>query len=355
MTFWQEEKARFDQQWTAFNAQLADLHRRQGLAVALDALYAHQHASGFIGDDLSEVVRYRLDDADNPENFFSVQYNPRRALRFNGAGRRIPPWAAASINQGCFLCRENIFWQQEGRQLGLDLTLNGADYVILTNPFPLMPNHMVLATRDHRPQECHLNGDRTAHDLFRSRLGHMLSLIETLPGYLMFYNGVDAGASIPHHLHFQLFARPHGHDLFPLEKAARHSARTTTEVDGYPLPTHHWRGNRTTLLHEVPEWIFAWVARNPENAPHLSSNLIATVDDDDPDHLHLYFTPRTRRTLPGNGKTASSIGGLEVLGELVLTSPEEKAHLDSGELDYREVQRILGEPGEVVREAFPHG
>ncbi len=98
----------------------------------------------------------------------------------------------------CFLCRENLPPEQavlpfEGRK--------GRKYRIQVNPFPIFPQHLVIASESHQPQS------------IWHHFVDMLDLTRSLPGFTVFYNGPQSGASAPEHLHFQ--ACPRG--LMPLE------------------------------------------------------------------------------------------------------------------------------------------
>ncbi len=98
----------------------------------------------------------------------------------------------------CFLCRENRPQEQmmlkfEGRK--------GKKYHILTNPYPIFPNHLVVAANNHTPQT------------IWKRYVDMLDLAAKYPDFTFFYNGPKSGASAPDHHHFQ--AAPRG--LMPLE------------------------------------------------------------------------------------------------------------------------------------------
>ena len=102
--------------------------------------------------------------------------------------------------EGCFLCKEYRPPEQshlrfEGRK--------GRLYRIQVNPYPIFPNHLVIARDRHVDQSiwrCYVD---------------MLDLARDLKGYTLFYNGPKSGASKPDHMHFQ--ACPSG--LMPLETA----------------------------------------------------------------------------------------------------------------------------------------
>ena len=92
--------------------------------------------------------------------------------------------ASTHKKQKCPLCAEN----RPNKQIGI---LFKERYSILCNPYPVFDKHFVIADCSHVPQK--IDG----------RLEDMLDLAEALEEYAVFYNGADAGASIPGHFHFQ--------------------------------------------------------------------------------------------------------------------------------------------------------
>ncbi|MDO5664300.1 MAG: DUF4922 domain-containing protein [Bacteroidia bacterium] len=84
----------------------------------------------------------------------------------------------------CFLCEENRPKVQSGISF-LD------KYIILVNPFPILPKHLTIPLHSHVPQR------------IRRKVGDMLTLAELLPDYIIFYNGPKCGASAPDHFHLQ--------------------------------------------------------------------------------------------------------------------------------------------------------
>jgi galactose-1-phosphate uridylyltransferase len=84
----------------------------------------------------------------------------------------------------CFLCKANRPPQQQ------DLIFNDR-YTILVNPFPIFSRHLTISCEKHTDQRIGNNFD------------DMLTLAKALPGYVIFYNGPQCGASAPDHLHFQ--------------------------------------------------------------------------------------------------------------------------------------------------------
>lgn len=109
----------------------------------------------------------------------AVQYNPGR---ITSSAAKVD---ARSIEaRPCFLCERNRPPEQRGVAFG-------SGYIILINPFPIFPRHLTIVSELHTPQR--ISGS----------FPDMLSMAETLPGYVIFYNGPQCGASAPDHLHFQ--------------------------------------------------------------------------------------------------------------------------------------------------------
>lgn len=156
----------------------------------------------FVGDQLSrwplacgnfrELKNVRLKDMDAGGLTIKLQFNPARMIS-----------SAAKLSKAdiakrkCFLCRENrppeqIMLKFEGRK--------GKKYHILVNPYPIFPDHLVVAASGHVDQS------------ILHRYVDMLDLARKYDDYTFFYNGPHSGASAPDHHHFQ--AAPDG--LMPL-------------------------------------------------------------------------------------------------------------------------------------------
>jgi diadenosine tetraphosphate (Ap4A) HIT family hydrolase len=311
-----------------------------GLTAVLAELESYQRKTGFIKDDLSGVERHVFRHPDDPDRFFRVQYNPQRALRFNGSGVATPPAGAKHVNDGCFLCRENILWQQQHAQVGFEIRMTGHKYHAWMNPFPLLPNHVVIAANEHVSQEWDMDG-AGGTDL-TCLLSGLCDTAKRLPGHVGFYNGVDAGASIPGHLHFQFFRRPDDDLVFPLDSWAFEATSfgdTPLFARDYPLPVARWQGGAGEVVSKATAWVRLWVDGNRDRFDCLSSNFIATGEGRE-DTVSLYFVPRDRAKPRWTG-TDGLVGGLEILGELVISSDDKRKLLDSGAIDYFYVENAL--------------
>ena len=123
----------------------------------------------------------------------NLQFNPARIV---SSAAKLDKTDIA--RRRCFLCRENrpaeqIMLKFEGRK--------SKKYHILVNPYPIFPDHLVIAA------------DRHTDQTIRQRYVDMLDLARKFTDFTFFYNGPRSGASAPDHHHFQ--AAPKG--LIPLE------------------------------------------------------------------------------------------------------------------------------------------
>jgi len=327
--------------WAELNTRLRGIEDADGgLYGALAGLETHQRQSGFIRDFLENVERWTFYHPDDPNRFFRAQYNPKRALRFSGNGVAAPPSGIMASNEGCFLCRDNIQWQQRGSQMGYEIRLGESAYYAWMNPFPLLPCHVVIATQAHTSQDWGITqGARLGRSILLSDLA---ALAMRLPGYIGYYNGVDAGASIPGHMHLHFCRRPEGHSEFPLERAARQLAAGDGDVGlltDYPVAAAVWRGEPAQVIDAASDWLSQWTHRNRARLAGLTCNLIVTKDWSD-DGFSLYFVPRDRSKSRVKGLNGL-IGGLEILGEVVLSTLDEKKRLDDGAIDYFALEDYL--------------
>jgi hypothetical protein len=85
----------------------------------------------------------------------------------------------------CFLCPDRLYENQKA-------LVYQKEWLILNNPYPIFPDHLVIAHNGHLPQDINA--------CLRSMTGFVRALDFS---YTAFYNGPACGASAPDHLHFQ--------------------------------------------------------------------------------------------------------------------------------------------------------
>ena len=124
-----------------------------------------------------------------------VQHNPARMI---SSAAKLDKTSVAK--RPCFFCNrfpEQTYIRFEGRK--------GKKYDILLNPYPIFPDHLVIASTRHCDQS------------IWKRYIDILDLSRKYQDYTFFYNGPHSGASAPDHHHFQ--AAPNA--LMPLENDVR--------------------------------------------------------------------------------------------------------------------------------------
>lgn len=112
-----------------------------------------------------------------------LQFNPSRVISTMAKVDK-----KTILGRKCFFCREN----RPPEQLAIKYTGSTTDYLVQVNPYPIFPKHLVIQSLEHTRQE-----------IDSARVEDMLSLAKLLQNYVVFYNGPNAGASVPDHFHFQ--------------------------------------------------------------------------------------------------------------------------------------------------------
>ena len=108
-----------------------------------------------------------------------VQMNPARRRSTQAATD-----AKSVAARACFLCPENMPAEERGMAF--------EDLVVMPNPFPVLPMHCTIASREHCPQR------------IAGQIEKFLRLAEAIgPDLAVLYNGPMCGASAPDHFHFQ--------------------------------------------------------------------------------------------------------------------------------------------------------
>lgn len=156
----------------------------------------------FVGDQLSQwpmacgnyraLKNVKVREVEAGGLAVKLQFNPARMI--SSAAKLDKATLAA---RKCFLCSENRPAEQaklkfEGRK--------GKKYHILVNPYPIFPEHLVIAAVRHTDQS------------IWHRYIDMLDLARKYEDFTFFYNGPKSGASAPDHHHFQAAPK----DLIPL-------------------------------------------------------------------------------------------------------------------------------------------
>jgi hypothetical protein len=245
-----------------------------------------------------------------------AQFNPQRIV---STGAKVD---AATIKQRpCFLCPENLPPEERGIEFG-------ADFVALYNPFPVLPRHLVIASRRHIPQTIDGNFG-TLLDLARDLGGECFTL----------YNGARCGASAPDHLHFQACERG-SPPIFPeIETWERRDAKScvsansndsgveTFALKDYRLNALIARGNdRAALI----EWFDRSLRRlaeitGAEAEPMI--NLVVTRDGPRGNRWTVIVFPRDKHRpdryfAEGVAKLTVSPAAIDLSGVLVVPQPD---------------------------------
>ena len=121
---------------------------------------------------------------------FTAQWNPARIV---STGADVSKQALQE--RPCFLCDSNRPTEQHALPVL-------QQYQLLVNPYPILPRHFTIPTREHTPQT--IKGH--FQDLFK--------IAQQMPDYMIFYNGPMCGASCPDHMHLQAGSR----GIAPLER-----------------------------------------------------------------------------------------------------------------------------------------
>ena len=123
--------------------------------------------------DLKHVETHQLSDQ------LKVQWNPARIV---STGAKIDKKTLG--DRPCFLCDKNRPKEQISKQID-------ERFLLLVNPFPILPVHFTIPARKHQPQSIYKN------------YGEMHRFLSLHSELMVFYNGPKCGASAPDHLHFQ--------------------------------------------------------------------------------------------------------------------------------------------------------
>ena len=186
-----------------------------------------------------------------------LQFNPARMI--SSAAKLTKEEIA---KRRCFLCRENrppeqIMLKFEGRK--------GKKYDILVNPYPIFPDHLVIAKSKHTDQS------------IWHRYIDMLDLAKKYHGCAFFYNGPKSGASAPDHHHFQ--GVPKG--MMPLENDINHYLDQLTQVESQENPLNYLVSNQDAHLYHYQKFttgVFVLRSETSKSAAKLFYRLLDCAD-----------------------------------------------------------------------------
>ena len=188
-----------------------------------------------------------------------IQFNPARMV--SSAAKLTKEDIA---KRKCFLCRENRPSEQiqlkfEGRK--------GKKYDILVNPYPIFPDHLVIAKSKHTDQS------------IWHRYIDMLDLAKKYADCSFFYNGPRSGASAPDHHHFQ--GVPQG--LMPLENDVNTLLNEAQQSDlqAKSSPLHYLVSNQDAHLYHYQKFttgVFVLRSETAKSAAKLFYRLLDCAD-----------------------------------------------------------------------------
>ena len=258
-------------------------------------------------------------------NFDRLQEIKRKPLALgdlNAAAQlnpaRIRSTAAAvdskSISErSCFLCASNRPEEQ------MSAEWPEAGWELLVNPYPILPVHFTIVSKEHRPQ------DEIPLE--------MAMMAELAPSLAIFYNGARAGASAPDHAHCQAMLKS---ELPLIALAERfHSADEpgwkSSEDFGADLPFHFLSAVITpdiegmSALSKVPKAFGVDSATGKQDCGLINAFFWIS----DRDHLlRIVIIPRKAHRpslyyLPDDEKFVISPGAVDMAGLLIVPRAED--------------------------------
>jgi diadenosine tetraphosphate (Ap4A) HIT family hydrolase len=301
---------------------------------------------------LSQVKYFQCYNENDKGGFFVGQFNPRRADRSKGAGRNILPQGArtkSTPDNSCFLCVDNIRWQQKGVQQYYHFSINDRSYNALCNPFPFGPVHLTIASAEHEPQSWREPNINNRLSKIQRIVEDLYDIAKELPTFVGFYNGVGSGATIPKHLHYHFFEVPYGQKAFPLQHAATKAeaekrddpnapatalSRLLVSDSFYPVTAFRLWGDRNEVISKTVNLAEEWDSLSGEYA---SANIISIQERNS---VAMYFIPRNRFYSRSPGMSGI-VGGLEALGEFVFCTEAENQAINEQKVDFGYMWRIL--------------
>lgn len=206
----------------------------------------------------------------------------------------------------CFLCVDNIAVCHPLEEL-VTMELADREYVAGANFAWIGNDHYTVMPIEHVDQ------DFTPHVLEAMVALHA----QTGGTYRVLYNGAEAGATIPWHLHYQITT-----DRLPVEDLAPGAEGT------YPTALR-----RFDDVAAATEFVEEWLGADPDH--HRLNILVAGPAD----AAVIHVFPRDSRMTHAAEK--GLIGGFEVCGDLVYSEPDTRPQFDNASADM--ARRVIAE------------
>ena len=160
----------------------------------------------------------------------------------------------------------------------------------------------------------------------------MLELAQSLPGYMVFYNGPECGASAPDHMHFQAAK----YDELPIFRSVERA--TEGLLDHYPSTAFVL--NDTDQL-RLDEKFSSLVACLEARDPGRVEPMVNVVVSHDADCWRTIVFPRSkhRPELYHTGELTWSPGSIDLCGVIVLPVPSDLQKITTRDIEevFREV------------------
>ncbi len=267
-----------------------------------------------------------------------VQWNPARMV---STGAKVDQKSIKS--RPCFLCAANR------PEVQMEKAVDDK-FDILVNPFPILPAHFTIPSREHQPQR------------IADSFGEMYKLLLLYPELMLFYNGPESGASAPDHFHFQGGTS----GLLPLQSSWQRLARTLQPlftvndeglflVEDYPAPAVLVKAKKRESAEQLFRRLYHALQKSEEcarNHPEPMMNIVAWRDADN--FLFVVFPRRKHRPdcyyAQGDEQRLISPGALDMAGLVITPREEDFIRLDTQQvLDiYKEVSVSNQEMAQIV-------
>jgi ATP adenylyltransferase/5',5'''-P-1,P-4-tetraphosphate phosphorylase II len=214
-------------------------------------------------------------------------------------------------------------------------------YNLCVNPYPILPQHITLPLKSHRPQEFHESFIRDLNKL----------LLQLPADYTVFYNGAACGASAPDHFHFQGAPKkyvPLVRQYHSLKSSARllDSEHSFYYIDSYVCPIFAIETDCSMPEIDINQLLRHFPITEGENNPRF--NIFAWREEE---RLFIVFIPRSKHRpdcffAEGNDRCLVSPGALDMAGILVTARPEDFERMDAEKV--ASIIREVGLPFELA-------